>query len=310
MLIGVDIGGTKIAAGVVDADGRVLERIQASTPVTRGAEAIVTTAAELVQGLLRSHGPVSAVGVGSAGQVDHESGIVVDANENLPGFRGLPLRERLEELLQLPVAVENDVKAAALAEAQLGAGRGVRQMLLVMVGTGIGGALVLDGKVYRGASGVAGELGHLLFRPEQGRLCPCGRRGCIEGYASGRAIMEIYAEESGRSIDVATIAKRARDGETLAREVLTQAGRALGLTLGGLINTLSPEAIVLGGGVLQVEELYLPVLEYGLQMQALPVMRRSCTVRRMELVHDAVLIGASLLAKERTEDGRRGQAAD
>lgn len=298
MIIGVDIGGTKIAAALVGPDGQVSNRSQRPTPVEQGAEAILATVVELVEGLRTIQSEITALGVGSAGQVDHASGVVVDANENLPGFRGLALRDYLQSALHLPVVVDNDVKAAALAEARLGAGRGTQQMLLVMVGTGIGGALVMDGQVYRGAAGIAGEIGHLPFMPADGRLCPCGHTGCIEAYASGRAISDMYRQSShsNYAMDVGSIAERARTGDELARTVLSQAGYALGLTLGGLLNTLNPATLVLGGGVIQTEKLFLDPLRRGMSAQALPRMFEACQLRCMELTQDAVLIGASLLA--------------
>jgi glucokinase len=307
MIIGVDIGGTKIAAGVIDAGSQVIERMQRSTPAQQGADAVLATVVEMVTTLRAAHSEIAAVGVGSAGQVDSASGMVVDANENLPGFRGLALRDTLASALHLPVAVENDVKAAALAEAARGDGQGARQMLLVMVGTGIGGALVIDGQIYRGASSIAGEIGHIPLMLSEGRLCACGRSGCIEAYASGRAISDIYMQlsQSAQRLDVGTIAARARSGEELARSVLSQAGYALGFTLGGLLNTLNPDTLVLGGGVLQAGELFLDPLRNGLHTQALPAMLAACQLRRMELAHDAVLIGAALLAQTmlREKDG-------
>ena len=307
MIIGVDIGGTKIAAALVGSDGQVTHRSQCPTPVERGAEAILATVVELVEALRATRTEITALGVGSAGQVDSESGMVVDANENLPGFRGLALRDYLQDALDLPVVVENDVKAAALAEARLGAGRGAQQMLLVMVGTGIGGALIVNGQIYRGAANIAGEIGHIPFMPVEGRRCACGRPGCIEAYAAGRAISDIYAQSghSDQGIDVRTIAERARAGEELARSVLNQAGYALGLTLGGLLNTLNPDTLVLGGGVLHSEELFLDPLTRGMSEQALPRMLEACKLRRMELAHDAVLIGASLLASSIQAKGDR-----
>lgn len=156
----------------------------------------------------------------------------------------------------------------------------------------------MHGQIYRGAAGIAGEIGHLSFMPADGRRCPCGRSGCIEAYASGRAISEIYMQSShsDHAIDVRIIVERAGAGNELARSVLEQAGYALGLTLGGLLNTLNPDTLVLGGGVLQAGELFLAPLAQGMRVQALPRMIEACKLRRMNLTHDAVLVGASLLA--------------
>ena len=173
-----------------------------------------------------------------------------------------------------------------------------------MIGTGIGGALVVDGQVYRGAAGIAGEIGHMPMVLSRGKLCPCGRRGCIEAYASGRAISSLYAQRTQSDrISVAAIAERARAGEALARNVLSGAGHALGMALGGLLNTLNPDVIVLGGGVLQAEELFLMPLQRGMRRQALPAMLAASVLRRMELEQDAVLIGAALLASQRASAG-------
>jgi glucokinase len=299
MLIGVDIGGTKVAAGIVSPAGQVVARVQHPTPALQGPEAVLTTVVTLVAALRQSSYDITAVGVGSAGQIDSARGIVVDANDNLPGFRGLALRERLQAALHLPVVIDNDVNTAAFAEAQRGAGRGIRYFLLVMVGTGIGGALMADGQVYRGATSIAGEIGHIPIVLSGGRLCPCGRHGCIEAYASGRAISSAYSRQTQSDpLSVAAITERARAGETMARRVLSRAGHALGMVLGGLLNILNPDAIVLGGGVLQAEELFLTPLQRGMRRQALPMMLAASTLRRMELEHDAVLIGAALLASQ------------
>lgn len=297
MVIGVDIGGTKIAAGVVDGDGAVLLRRERPTPARQGAAAVLAGVAGLVDELRRVHPSVGAVGVGSAGQVDSARGVVVLA-ENVPGISGFPLCRELGALLDLPVSLENDVSAAALAEAHLGAGRGARGMLMIMAGTGIGGALIVEGRSYRGADGVGGEFGHMPLTAMGGKRCPCGRRGCVEAYAAGPAIAAAYAAAAGAGdLTVQEIARRAADGDRRARRALGGAGRALGRAIAGLVNALNPDVLVLGGGVLGAGDAYTAPMDLALRESALPACYAALSVRRAALASDAVLVGAALGAR-------------
>jgi glucokinase len=297
MVIGVDIGGTKIAAGVVDDGGAVLLRRERATPAREGAMAVVAAVGGLVAELRRAHPGIEAVGVGSAGQVDGERGVIVTTGDSLPGFSGLALCREVAALVGLPVSLENDVSAAALAEARLGAGRGARGMLMIMAGTGIGGAMILEGKIYRGVRGLGGEFGHMPLMAYGGRRCPCGRRGCVEAYAAGRAIVATYGAATGAGeITALEIARRAEAGDRAARQALGRAGRALGRAAAGLVNALNPDVLVLGGGVLGAGEYYTVPMQRALRESALPACYEMLTVQRAVLGGDAVLVGAALRA--------------
>ncbi len=238
--LGLDLGGTKIAAGVLVGE-RLVSYLERPTP--KGATAIVRALAEAAREAARGQA-VAAVGVGTPGPLDFERGVVRFA-PNLPGFKNFPLKARLEALLGLPVELENDANAAALAEHHLGAARGARHSLFVTVSTGIGGGVIVDGKVHRGAFGQGGEVGHLTVLPG-GPLCGCGNRGCLEAVASGRALERDAAYAYGREVPVPELFSRK---DPKARALVEGAAFYLGLALAGLQKVLDPEVVVLGGGV-------------------------------------------------------------
>jgi glucokinase len=214
---------------------------------------------------------VAAVGVGSAGVVDHDSGRVVSATDALPGWPGIDLRGELSARSGLPVSVDNDVNATALAEARAGAACDARRAILVMVGTGVGGALIGDRNVERGSSGTAGEIGHLPIGPVDGRLCGCGRGGHLEAYTSGPAMATWYRERGGRgAADFRGVAHLARSGDPLALAVVTEGAATLGRALGGLVNVLDPDAVVVGGGVVAAGGVFLRPLRRAYRAELLP----------------------------------------
>lgn len=265
--VGVDLGGTKIALAVVDERHRVVARHRVNTPA--GPDAVLDA---IVAGVRALDADPVAVGVGAPGPVTDG---VLGIAPNLPGFTGpVRLRERLEAALGLPVAVENDANAGAIGEWVAGAGQGSRFLLLVSMGTGVGGGLVLDGKPYRGAFGGAGEFGHLCVR-QGGALCGCGRRGCIEAYA-GRASMEqvvavnvakgrpsllpeIAAEKGKGRFTSGVWARALERGDELATALFDDAIEAVGAGIGSVINLLDLDRVVIGGGV--AEKLGQPLVD-------------------------------------------------
>ena len=261
--VGVDIGGTKIAAGLVDASGLVGRVEVIATDATAGGSSVLRRAIALAQTVAResSPGPI-AVGVAAGGWIDPVAGRVVGASELLPGWGGTPLRDEFERVLAVPVRVLNDVQAIGVAEARIGAGRGRRHCLCVAVGTGIGGAIVIDGRLFAGAHGFAGAIGHVPFS-EAGPPCPCGRRGCIEAVARGPAIARAFAQclrgsddvgptEATAETDLGDVVRALGDPDEqshrCATDVVTTAGGRLGRVLGGLSNVLDPDVIVVAGG--------------------------------------------------------------
>ncbi len=264
---GIDIGGTKIAGAVVDEQGEVLAEHRIDSPAT-DPEAIEETVAALVQRLAEDH-EITAVGVGAAGFVDAARSTVIFAPN--VAWRDEPLRSELEKRLDLPVVVENDANAAAWGEFAFGAAHDVDDMLMVTVGTGIGGGIVSDGELFRGAFGAAAEIGHVRVVP-QGRVCGCGNRGCLEQYSSGTALVrdtraqldrpeaaDLLARAGGDPTAVTgrMITEAAQDGDDFARARLADLGRWLGEGVASLVAVLDPAAVVIGGGVVSAGELLL-----------------------------------------------------
>lgn len=307
---GVDIGGTKILGGVVDETGEIVEELRVESPAT-DVEAIEKAVIDLV-GRLRERHEIEAVGVGAAGYVDKSRSIVMFA-PNI-AWRDVDLKAELEDGTGLPVVIENDANVAAWGEFRFGAGHDVDDLLLVTVGTGVGGGVVLDGELFRGAFGVGAEIGHLRVVPN-GLLCGCGNLGCLEQYGSGSALVrEARRAAAGGSLlarhllDLAggeveaitgpMITEAARGGDPFSIEQLADLGRWLGEGLASLAAVLDPAVIVLGGGVSEAGELLLgPVRQaFGANLTGRGH-RPLAEVRRARLGNRAGLIGAADLAR-------------
>ena len=257
---GVDVGGTKIAAGVVDEDGNVLAESRVDSPAGDGV-GILDAIERLVRDFTVDH-EITAVGIGAAGYVDHTRSVVMFA-PNL-AWEQMSLRADLETRLGLPIVIENDANAAAWGEFAFGAGRDVEDLLMVTVGTGVGGGIVLNGRLHRGAFGVGAEVGHLRVEPG-GRPCGCGNLGCWEQYASGSALVAQVRDSARSAPDAAGLIQRAGgqvdaitgpmvteaalDGDAFACAALAELGRWLGEGIASLVAVLDPAAVVIGGGV-------------------------------------------------------------
>ncbi len=268
--MGIDIGGTKVLGGVVDPNGNVLAHARRETPAEDGPK-IVQRVVEVIRELADAH-EVEAVGIGAAGWIDAKRSTVLFA-PNL-AWRNEPLRDEVARHIPVPVVVENDANVAAWAEFQFGAGADAQEsMVMYTIGTGIGGALVLNGELVRGASGIAGELGHVLAVPD-GHPCGCGRRGCIEQYASGNALVRFahtlaaedaesatqLLEMSGGSVEAITgpmVTSAAKVGDPVAREAFQQVGYWLGNGLADLVQIIDPQLLVIGGGVIDAGDALL-----------------------------------------------------
>ncbi|SCF05307.1 glucokinase [Micromonospora viridifaciens] len=295
----LDIGGTKTTAAIVTRQGEVVERVTAATPGKAGASAVIHTAADLVNRLRASSAaPVRALGVGSAGVIDRRSGQVLSATDVLTGWAGTDLRGRLQQLLGLPVTVINDVHAHALGEARHGVAAGCETLLFIAVGTGIGGSFVIGDAVLAGAHSVAGHAGHQPS-PYAGSLpCTCGGRGHLEAIASGPGLADEYGRRSGQPVDdLRSVAVLARRGDQTAQEVILLGGAAVGSAVGGLVNMLDPDAVVIGGGVPGVGELWWRALRDAVQREVLPGLD-DVPVLASALGAEAPLLGAASLAWE------------
>ncbi len=310
LTIGVDVGGTKIAAGVVDDQGRVLEQSRVSTPVAT-AQAVEEGIVQAVTRLRKNH-DVSAVGVAAPGFVDEQRS-VVRFTPNLP-LRERPLRKTLSEALDLPVVVENDANAAAWGEFRFGGGRDVVDMVLITVGTGLGGGIVLGGRLLRGAWGSASEFGHMRMVPD-GHPCGCGNRGCWEQYTSGRALVRearllasSKPSQGARLIDLAggdpgaitgpMVSQAAEDGDPAALGLVGDLARWLGEGIADVACLLDPALVVVGGGLCELGDLLLKPtrLAFTGQLSA-AAYRPQLEITTAELGNGAGLIGVADLAR-------------
>ena len=307
LAIGLDIGGTKIAGAVVDERGTIVDEHVERTPAESDAEAVTAVLISLIDRFRAKH-EIVAIGVGAAGIVEWPAGTMLWAPNN--AYRDWPVREQLEKLTNLPVVVDNDANVAALAEARLG--EPYPNMVLVTVGTGIGGGLVLDGRIYRGPTGMGAELGHIILNPD-GPVCGCGNHGCFEAYASGTALARMGREAAADEPDglIArlghqdgevtghTVVKAVKLGDEVAKALFTRLGRWLGVGIASLANIFEVNAVVVGGGLVETGELLLAPARLAAREYAYaPAARGVAPILPASFGADAGKIGAALLALE------------
>jgi glucokinase len=326
--IAVDLGGTNLRIAAVSTDGKILEKITLSTKVGSGPSQVIDAMCEAILRLSSQHGRNAALigaGIGIPGIIDLEAG-VVRRSANLPEWAEYPVRHEIEKRLGTRIFLENDGKVHALGEQWMGAARGVSNMAMITLGTGIGGAIVLDGKIFHGLNGMAGEFGHVTVEPE-GVPCGCGNRGCAERYASATALVRMAREAiaAGQAPELAKAARSeaefsarliydlALQGDEPARCIFRLFGRALGIMLADIINVLNLEMYVIGGGVASAWDAFAPGMfqevrerstiyaatapPNALQETGTPQPKRGETIiTRAVLGSDAGLYGAAKLA--------------
>jgi len=305
-VLGIDIGGTKLAAGVADSAGKLLISDRIPTDPSSGAKNAIDRLIELCRRLIRESGvPVAAAGVGSVGPLDQQTGRIISP-VNMPGWGSVPLVDMLHDGLKIPVYLDNDANAAALGEHLFGAGRGVANMIYLTISTGIGGGVILDGRLYQGSNGNAGELGHMSV-DYHGRPCPCGNVGCIEQYASGTAIARQAREllqssnapslmrELAGSIDKVN-AKVVQDAlereDRLARQIWDEAMLALGTFLANIIHSFNPQRIVMGGGVTNAGVLLFESVRQITKKRTIPAMMQIVDIVPAQLGDQVGVLGA------------------
>lgn len=309
--IGIDVGGTKINAGIVGREGEVIAAV--SLPTLAGEAPVEERIAAAVTQLFAEMRPgdpgaaVRGLGIGTAGQVDWETGAIRHASDLLPGYTGTPLKALMERRFGLPAYVDNDVNVLALAEKYAGAARGVKQMVCLALGTGIGGVIVDHGAIVHGRWGGAGEIGHLSV-DYRGLPCICGGTGCLEAYASGTSIARRMNErlaasgtnDDGRPVDTRETVRRWLAGDPDAAAVMDEACAALGSAIASLIHLCNPELIVIGGGLADVGEPLLRRIEEETRRRAMPSFMSG--VRLLPSSHGSLggMIGAAMQLWEYT----------
>lgn len=297
--IGIDLGGSKIALGLVSPGDEILARRRIDTRAEAGLENVIKRIANEIHALsaqLPQGESLTAIGIGAPGPVDHISGDLL-ALVNLPGLSNTPFRRALSEGLALPVSLDHDAKVAALGEFHFGAARERDSMIYIVIGTGVGAAIIYQGQLLYGESNSAGESGHMTVDP-RGRLCHCGSRGCLEAYASGPALQKQYAAATGHAISGDEIARRAQAGHEPARRVFQAAGRALGIAIASLAMTLNIETFVIGGSVAQAGELLLEPARQTLPAYAFKAVSARVNILASNLGEDAPILGAAYMARK------------
>jgi glucokinase len=295
--IGLDVGGTKIAAGVVDRQGRIERRVERPTP-TESQDELLAALDEIVEEL-HVEG-VAAIGFGMPSTIDQRSGRIVSSVHVPVG--DFDFRKRMADRFSLPVALDNDANAAAIAEWKVGAGRGSNYMIMLTLGTGVGGGLILDGKPYRGFVGAGAEIGHMVLE-YGGEPCSgnCSGHGHLEQVASGGAADRAAVRILGPGMTGRELVGAAREGNEEAREAIAEIGRKLGAAIGSLVNIFDPEVVVIGGGFSQARDVFLePALE-SMREEALPPGRDLVRVVPALLGPDAGLVGAAFVGLEALE---------
>ncbi|MFA4843803.1 MAG: ROK family protein [Candidatus Margulisiibacteriota bacterium] len=288
MIIGIDLGGTKIAAALANDRGKIKTDVNIPTEAGKGQRAVIDNVIKAVAALMSSSKKkVHCLGIGVPGPILYETGIVIEP-PNLPGWKKVNLKKILEKRFRLPVQLDNDANCAALAEAKFGAGRDAKDFIYVTVSTGIGGGIIIDRKLYRGAIGAAGEFGHMIIDPH-GPICGCGNYGCFEALASGTAI------KKRAGLDAISVELAARQGDEKALRVIRETAHYLAIGFANLVNVFNPELIVVGGGVSKMRELLFTPIREEFKKYALTLPAKNVKIVRAKLGDEVGVLGAIAL---------------
>lgn len=294
--IGVDLGGTNLRAASVDKHGKMLNKLSGSTDLAAGRDAVIGDMVEAIQNLKAEAGSLhlAGVGIGIPGFILMEEGVIVGSN-NLPQFEGFPVRDEIERRLGTQVILENDANAAALGEKWIGAGKDVKDLVLLTLGTGIGGGIISAGKVLHGSVGMAGELGHITVVPN-GNPCGCGNYGCVEKHASATAIVSMARMMSlGDDVTSEDVFHMAVAGNPKAKMIFHTMGSSLGIALATLINIFNFPLYLLSGGVLAAWEQFAPAMFNEVEKRSFTYRNAKTTITKATLGNEAGLYGAAYL---------------
>lgn len=311
--IGIDVGGTNVKIALVDDNGKIIYSNSVPTYAKMGYEYTVNNIKQAIRDLMKetntTTSDIEGIGFDFPGQVDCKTGVVKLA-PNIPGWVNVPIAQMIEDEFHIPTRIDNDVRCAALGELKFGAGKGCENFICITVGTGIGSGIVINGKVVRGATNAAGELGHIKLQMNGGPICGCGDTGCLEAFASGPAIVamaqeyikggkstkfrEMAAAEGGE-ITPYMVAKAAEEGDPVAKRIFEIVGEYIGIGLTSVINLLNPEKVIIGGGVAESGELLLAPIRKTIKERTMVVAGNAVEIVPAQLGNSAGVIGASML---------------
>jgi glucokinase len=293
--IGVDLGGTNLRAAAIDSSGKILEKTSCSTHIREGREAVINDMVQAIDSLRsRIGGQLVGLGIGVPGFILIEKGIIVGSN-NLAAFEGYPLRDELEKRLATKVILENDANAAALGESWIGAGKDVNDLVLLTLGTGVGGGIISKGRILEGSVGMAGEIGHMTVSPN-GNPCGCGNTGCLEKHASATAIGAMARLIGlGPDLTAADVYNLAVNGDVRAKAIFTHMGQALGIALASLINIFNFPLYLLSGGPLPAWDFFAPAMIAEVERRSFTYRNAPTRIERAVLGNEAGLYGAAYL---------------
>lgn len=309
--IGIDVGGTNVKIALVDSNGKIGYSNTIPTRAEMGYEYTINNMKQAIRDLMTetklSAKDIEGIGFGLPGQVDFKSGIV-RLITNIPGWVEIPLAKMIEDEFHIPTRIDNDVRCAALGELNFGAGKGCQNLICITVGTGIGSGLIINGKLVRGASNAAGEIGHIKLQMHDGPICGCGDTGCLEAFASGPAIVAMAEEyilggkstkyremANGNDITPFIVAEAAKAGDAVAKRIFTRMGEYIGIGMASVVNLLNPEKIIIGGGVADAGDILLNPLKETIKNRAMKIAGETVEVVPAQLGNTAGVIGASLL---------------
>ena len=307
--IGIDVGGTNVKIALVNDKGNILYSNSVPTRAEMGYEYTVNNIKQAIRDLITETGVTNIDGIGFdfPGQIDYKNGIVRLA-PNIPGWVNIPIAKIIEDEFKIPTRIDNDVHCAALGELKFGAGQDCENFICMTVGTGIGSGIVINGKLVRGASNAAGELGHIKLQMHEGPLCGCGDYGCLEAFASGPSIVAMAEEyisggkstkfremASGGEITPYIVAEAAKLGDPVAKRIFTKVGEYIGFGLASVVNLLNPEKIIIGGGVADAGDILIEPIKDTIKKRAMVVAGSAVEIVPAKLANTAGVIGASLL---------------
>lgn len=316
VLCGVDIGGTKCSIALIDADGRILDKIYTCAHVEEGEKGMIALIAGHVKEILDRNdlkqSDLPAIGVGCAGHIRHRDGVIITTS-NLEGFTNYPLRAELQSHFEIPVILDNDANAQAFGEFKFGAGRAYKDMIFVTISTGIGAGIIINGKLYRGMTGTAGEFGHTIVEPASELVCTCGNRGCLMACACGMALPYLFQKKLKEGFETKirmppnfdtsringqTLKKGLDLDDPLSKAVISDSAYYVGIGLYNLFQTLNPPLIVLGGGLTNWGEYYLNRIKETFYALARDMIFDPIEITLSDIVGEAGVIGAAALSLE------------